>query len=203
VANQYRRTWATPERSDPAPVRAAGAPARLYHDDHQPTGLRWGCPTRGDPGTGQCGHVSIGDISLRTGAALDFANAAVNLHQKLNERGRRILLGRLRDGLNNGFAGLFLEIDTAVQLVKGGYQVRYPDFDGSGSHDLDAVRGNVSMAIECKGISADAGRKIHRRDFYRFMELVGAGNCVTLCDLGILVDQATEPVPTQNPDVRA
>jgi hypothetical protein len=32
---------------------------------------------------------------------------------------------------------------------------------------------------------------------------VGAGNCVTLCGLGILVDQATEPVPTQNPDVRA
>jgi len=32
---------------------------------------------------------------------------------------------------------------------------------------------------------------------------VGAGNCVTLCDLGILLDQATEPVPTQNPDVRA
>ncbi len=31
------------------------------------------------------------------------------------------------------------------------------------------------MAIECKSISADAGRKIHRRDFYRFMDLLQPG----------------------------
>jgi hypothetical protein len=123
----------------------------------------------------QRGHISMGDVSLRTAAALDFACGAVNLQQKLNERGRRILLGRLRDGLNNGFAGLFLEIDTAVQLVEGGYQVRYPDFNGSGGHDLDAIRDNVSIAIECKSISTDAGRKIHRRDFYRFMDLLQPG----------------------------
>ena len=123
----------------------------------------------------QRGYISLGDVSLRTAAALDFACGAINLQQKLNERGRRILLGRLRDGLNNGFAGLFLEIDTAVQLVEGGYHVCYPDFDGSGGHDLDAIRGNVSIAIECKSISADAGRKIHRRDFYRFMDLLQPG----------------------------
>ena len=29
---------------------------------------------------------------------------------------------------------------------------------------------------------------------------VGAGNCVTLCDLGVFVDQAAEPVPPQHPD---
>jgi hypothetical protein len=32
---------------------------------------------------------------------------------------------------------------------------------------------------------------------------VGAENCVTSCDLRILVDQAAEPIPAQNPDVRA
>jgi hypothetical protein len=30
----------------------------------------------------------------------------------------------------------------------------------------------------------------------------GAENPVTLCDLGILADQAAEPLPAQNPDVR-
>jgi len=123
----------------------------------------------------QRGYISMGDVSLRTAAALDFAYGAVNLQQKLNERGRRILLGRLRDGLNNGFAGLFLEIDMAMQLAEGDYQLRYPDFDGAGDHDLDAIRDNVSIAIECKSISADAGRKIHRRDFYRFMDLLQPG----------------------------
>ena len=32
---------------------------------------------------------------------------------------------------------------------------------------------------------------------------VGAGNPVTLRDLGVFVDQAAEPVPSQDPDIRA
>jgi hypothetical protein len=32
---------------------------------------------------------------------------------------------------------------------------------------------------------------------------VSAEYCVTLCDLGVFVDQAAEPVPPQNPDTRA
>ena len=120
------------------------------------------------------GRLAVEDISVRTAAALDFALAAVDVHERLSERGKRILLGRLQDGLNKGFAGLFLEIDTAAQLIEGGYEVRYPDFDGGGGHDLDAASNNLSVAIECKSISADAGRKVHRRDFYRFMDLLQA-----------------------------
>ena len=32
---------------------------------------------------------------------------------------------------------------------------------------------------------------------------VGAGNCVTLYDLGVFVDRAAEPVAPQDPDARA
>jgi hypothetical protein len=32
---------------------------------------------------------------------------------------------------------------------------------------------------------------------------VGAEYPVALCDLGVFVDQAAEPVPRQNPDIRA
>ena len=32
---------------------------------------------------------------------------------------------------------------------------------------------------------------------------VGAENPVTLCDLGVFVDQTAEPVPPQHPDIRA
>jgi len=32
---------------------------------------------------------------------------------------------------------------------------------------------------------------------------VAAENCVTLCDLGVFVDQAAKPVPPQNPNTRA
>jgi len=34
-------------------------------------------------------------------------------------------------------------------------------------------------------------------------EIVGAENRGTQCDLGVFVDQATGPVPAQNPDVGA
>ena len=47
------------------------------------------------------------------------------------------------------------------------------------------------------------GIRQEQRIWTSLKQHVGAGNCVTLCDLGILVDQATEPVATQNQDVRA
>jgi hypothetical protein len=52
----------------------------------------------------------------------------------------------------------------------------------------DADRGG-SFAVRCEAVRT------------RQQYLVGAGNLVTLCDLGILVDQATEPVPAENRDV--
>jgi len=35
-------------------------------------------------------------------------------------------------------------------------------------------------------------------DSQRCWQLVGAGNCVTVCDLGVFMDQVAEPVPAQN-----
>src|SRR5215472_6105969 len=44
-------------------------------------------------------------------------------------------------------------------------------------------------------------RLLHRG--HDLPQAVSAENPVTLCDLGILADQATKPVPAENPDVRA
>ena len=49
----------------------------------------------------------------------------------------------------------------------------------------DADRGG-SFAVRCEAVRT------------RQQYLVGAEYLVTLCDLGILVDQATEPVPAEN-----
>jgi hypothetical protein len=35
------------------------------------------------------------------------------------------------------------------------------------------------------------------------LQHVGAGNAVISCDLGVFTDQAAEPVPPKNPDIRA
>ena len=37
-----------------------------------------------------------------------------------------------------------------------------------------------------------------QRWWVAWSKAVGAGNCVTLCDLGVFMDQAAEPVPAQN-----
>ena len=73
----------------------------------------------------------------------------------------------------------------------------FEDELGLGLSD-DAVHGDVLKDEVAQGLGALGGH----------VEAglgggVGAGNCVSLCGLGIFMDQAAEPVPPQNPDIRA
>lgn len=106
-------------------------------------------------------------------AVMSFAHTTVALHSGLPPAGRRVLEGRLADGLNSGFASLFQELDLASMLMETGSEVAFPDFEGVGRHDLDVCSNGMTYAVECKSLSADAGRKVHRRDFYRFMARLG------------------------------
>lgn len=114
----------------------------------------------------------LAPVTLRAVAALSFASTAVDLHGNLNAAGQRILKGRLLDGLNTGFAGLFLELDLAAMLLDADCEVGFPDFEGHASYDLDVMCSGTALAVECKSVSVDAGRKIRRTDFYRFMSAI-------------------------------
>jgi hypothetical protein len=105
-------------------------------------------------------------------AALHFAGAVVEVHDRLGAAGRRQLEGRLRDGLQaeSGFAALYLELDLTLRLMAAGYDVRFPDLDGTARFDIEFSHGSFIGEVECKSLSADAGRRIHRKDFYRFIE---------------------------------
>jgi len=107
-------------------------------------------------------------ISLR---ALRFCQTVVEVHKSLSDRGRKVLEGRLRDALQaqTGFASVYQEMELAAQLVCDEYDVTFPDLEGLGHADLVFQKGNCTGAIECKALSADAGRKIHRKGFYEFM----------------------------------
>lgn len=107
-------------------------------------------------------------------AALNFAASTVEVHAQLSPRGRQVLDGRLRDALKaeTGFAPLYLELDLAQRLMDGGYNVEFADMEGSARFDLLFSRGAFTGEVECKSLSADAGRQIHRKDFYRFMEAI-------------------------------
>lgn len=104
-------------------------------------------------------------------AALNFAATTVEVHARLSPMGQRKLEGRLRDGLKaeTGYASLYLELDLAQRLMDAGFDVTFSDIEGTAEFDLIFSRGEFTGEVECKSLSADAGRQIHRKDFYRFM----------------------------------
>jgi len=120
----------------------------------------------------ETGELPPPPVALRAVAALIFASTAVDLHGSLSAAGQRVLKGRLLDGLNTGFAGLFLELDLASMLLDAGCEVGFPDFEGRANYDLDVMCSGTALAVECKSVSVDAGRKIRRTDFYRFMSTI-------------------------------
>jgi hypothetical protein len=105
-------------------------------------------------------------------AVLHFVAMTMEVHARLNPRGQKALQGRLRSALNaeTGFAALFLEMDMARRLFDFGFDVEFPDLEGTEQYDLLFSNARVSGEVECKSQSADAGRKIHRKDFYRLLE---------------------------------
>ena len=105
-------------------------------------------------------------------AVLYFVEMTIRVHDRLTPKGQRQLAGRLRDALKSstGFAAIYLEIDVAGRLITAGFEVEFADMDGSGRYDLRFWRGTTEGEVECKSLSADAGRKIHRHDFYRFID---------------------------------
>lgn len=107
-------------------------------------------------------------------ASLNFAATAAEVHARLSPKGRQVFEGRLRDSLKaeTGFAPLYLELDLAQRLMDAGYDVEFADMEGAAKYDLLFSRGAFAGEVECKSLSADAGRQIHRKDFYRFMEAI-------------------------------
>lgn len=105
-------------------------------------------------------------------AGLNFAATTVEVHAHLSQIGRQNLEGRLRDGLKaeTGYAPLYLELALAQRLMDAGFEVTFPDLERTAQFDLLFSNRNFTAEVECKSLSADAGRQIHRKDFYRFMD---------------------------------
>lgn len=107
-------------------------------------------------------------------ATLHFAATTVEVYKRLKEKGKRVLSGRIFDALKaeNGFAALYLELSLAQRLLTWGFDIELPDMEGTGQFDLLISQGSFSAEVECKSQSADAGRQIHRKHFYRLMDLL-------------------------------
>jgi hypothetical protein len=113
-------------------------------------------------------------LDIRSIAALNFVVFVVEAHKQLSERGRKAMEGRLRDCLKTGFHTFYHEVATARQLMDENFSIELSDLEGVAEHDIVFRKGSVEGEVECKSLSADAGRKVHRKDFYRFVETLYA-----------------------------
>jgi hypothetical protein len=73
----------------------------------------------------------------------------------------------------NDMRALRLELVVATHFLRMGSQVSWPEVTGEGRFDLlieDLSPGGLE--VECKSISPDKGRKIHRREILEFYQLL-------------------------------
>lgn len=119
-------------------------------------------------------NINKKQITIELLAALFFVQTVINVHSNLSPSGRKILAGRLRSALKaeTGFAPLYVEMTIARRLFDTGYDVEFSDLEGLAQFDLRFWKDGSQGEVECKSLSCDAGRKIHRKDFYRFMDTI-------------------------------
>lgn len=103
-----------------------------------------------------------------------FGVPTVQIYQSLSAAGRRRLRGMLLDGLkpDNNLLSLQHEIMTAVWLVDSGFDVEFNDIENGSGVDFIASREGLELEVECKMVTGDLCRKIHKRKvlmLYRYL----------------------------------
>lgn len=86
---------------------------------------------------------------------------------------KKLLRNRVRAAFSNpeDLRAFLFELRIATHFVKRGKNVRFPEMEGTGNHDLDiADIGRFGLQVECKSFSEDKGRRIHRKDAALFWE---------------------------------
>lgn len=97
-----------------------------------------------------------------------FIAVAVRVHANLSQRGKSRLAGAIRSALEKeaGLGPLALEMKVVAHLMSRGFDVNFNDLENGGGFDFLARRDGAEVEVECKHVSADIGRQIHRRKIY-------------------------------------
>jgi hypothetical protein len=93
-----------------------------------------------------------------------FLAAAVRVHARLSPEGRARLAGAIRTGLKKefGLGPVAFEMKVVAHLMSRGFDIEFHDLASGGGYDFLATSGPKKIEVECKHISADIGRQIHR-----------------------------------------
>jgi hypothetical protein len=95
----------------------------------------------------------------------------------LAEQFRRRVHGAFKNP--DDMRGLRLELMAATHFLRRGRQVSWPEMTGEGNFDLLVSDvGPDGLEVECKSISVDKGRRIHKRESLDFLK-VGLGGGIS------------------------
>lgn len=65
------------------------------------------------------------------------------------------------------------EMMVATHFVRRGYKISWPEMEETGTFDILVENiGNNGLEVECKSVSYNKGRKIHRREAIEFFQLI-------------------------------
>ncbi|MGE5511456.1 MAG: hypothetical protein ACM31O_09430 [Bacteroidota bacterium] len=103
-----------------------------------------------------------------------FIGVAVRVYANLGRPGKARLAGAIRSALEKeaGLGPLAHEMKVITHLMSRGFDVSFNDLENGGGFDLLARCDSTEVEVECKYVSADIGRQIHRRKIYEFGGLV-------------------------------
>lgn len=104
-------------------------------------------------------------------SAISFAAQVLSMMDISPREYAERLRRRVRGALNNpdDMRALQLELTAATHFVRRGHDVVWPEMSGLGTFDLLVENiGDAVLEIECKSISDDKGRRVHRRDVLEF-----------------------------------
>jgi len=94
-----------------------------------------------------------------------FVHVLTSIYPRLSLKGQSRVRGYLKDGLqsDNGLAAFAHELAVAVHLWSADFDVEFTDIEGHTRFDILARRGSIDLEVDCKTVSGDVGRQIHRR----------------------------------------
>jgi hypothetical protein len=94
-----------------------------------------------------------------------FIHILSSVYPCLSPIGQLRVHGYLRHGLQSdvGLAAFAHELAVAVHLWSAGFDVEFTDIEERARFDILATKDGLHLEVDCKTVSADVGRQIHRR----------------------------------------
>lgn len=143
----------------------------LFHENEFAFGLQAATEL-----TKKFGRLPVHQMDIRPlYPCMAFAAQILSIAEAFAGPQRAQLVRRVHGALKNpdDLRGLRLELTAATHFLRRGLDVQWPEMTGGGTMDLVIQGlGPQGLEIECKSVSDDKGRKIHKREALEFCALV-------------------------------